>query len=345
MSGHTEDSLLVVIPAHNEASVIGSTVRALIDSISAHDHLVVVADNCSDDTVDRAREAGAQVVVRNSGSANGKGEALRWYMDLYRADLQDHSMVLILDADSQTKPDFIEKIKACICEDSQALQCFVYPLFESQSPIGKLAALSELIDQRIADKIRTTLHWPVRLRGTGMLIRPAILIEVGPQLDTNVEDIALSLLLTARGKNIRHIQDAMVFDPKPGSTLAASIQRARWFRGQWQAAWRYRKEIARVLILGPAGWSLLGSLFLRPKWLMLAGSAFGALIFSHWTWLAAFFGIYFLLGSLYLILGLILIPERRSFIKALLHVPAFIFMWLKSILLSLRSSFWHRARE
>jgi len=97
--------------------------------------------------------------------------------------------------------------------------------------------------------------------------------------------------------------------------------------------------------MGPAGWSLLSSLFLRPKWLMLSASAFGALIFSGWTWLSVFFGIYFLSGSLYLMLGLILTPERRSFIGALLHVPAYVFMWLRSIALSLRSSFWHRARD
>jgi hypothetical protein len=97
--------------------------------------------------------------------------------------------------------------------------------------------------------------------------------------------------------------------------------------------------------MGPAGWSLLSSLFLRPKWLMLTVSAIAAVLFSSWTWLSVFFGFYFLSGSLYLLLGLILIPERRSFLGALLYTPAYVFMWLRSIALSFRSSFWHRARD
>ena len=345
MTGNRDNRLIVLILAHDEASVIGGTVTALITTLSPSDKLVVIADNCRDDTVNIAQNAGAEVVVRSSGAANGKGKALTWYLDSHRDDLLNYSMVVILDADSRVNPDFIEKVWAAIREDSQTLQCFVYPLFESRSPIGKLAALSELIDQRIADKIRSKLNWPVRLRGTGMVVRPELLIEAGPQLGTNAEDIALSLLLTAAHRSINRIDGAIVFDPKPGSASAASIQRARWFRGQWQAAWRYRAEVARILIMGPAGWSLLSSLFLRPKWLVLAVSAAGALIFSHWIWLSVIFGIYFLLGTLYLILGLLLIPERRAFIGALLHVPVYLLMWLSGIVLSLRSSFWHRVRD
>ncbi len=338
-------ALLILILAHDEAAVIGDTVRSLIPGLAPRDRLVIVADNCSDDTAGQAARAGAQVVIRESGKPDGKGKALAWYLDQQRAELASFAMIVILDADSQTEAEFLPNIRSGLGTHSLALQCFVYPLCASAAPIGRLAALSELIDQRVGDRLRAVLRWPVRLRGTGMVIQPALLIEVGPELDTAVEDIALSLLLAARGVQIDRLDSAMVIDPKPASASAASIQRARWFRGQFQAAWRYRREIGRILLAGPGGWSLLSSLFLRPKWLMLALSGLAALIFRNVPLVAIFFSAYFVIGVSYLAIGLVLIPERGTFAGVLLHAPAYVLMWLKGISLSLRSSLWHRARE
>ena len=337
--------IALVILARDEAATIGITVESVINALSPGDMLFVVADNCIDNTVCSAQAAGAHVVIRDNGTPNGKGEALGWFLSQYHEDLRKFSMLVILDADSQIKPDFVTRVKANISVESKALQCFVYPVHENSTSISPLASLSELLEQRFSNKIRKFLRWPVRLRGTGMVIRPALLIEASHRLNTKVEDLALSLLLTAKGIHIEQVDEAIVYDPKPISASAASIQRARWFRGQWQAMWQYRREIARVLFRGPVGWSLLSSLFLRPKWLVLMGSLIFALIFSHWLWLSFVWAIYFMLSMTYLIIGMILIPERPSLIAVLLRAPAYVMMWIQGIVLSLRSSSWRRARE
>ena len=70
--------LVIVIPAHNEAEGITAclvNLQAGLHKTSACD-LVVIADNCQDDTADRAIKAGARVLVRQDEVKRGKGYAL-----------------------------------------------------------------------------------------------------------------------------------------------------------------------------------------------------------------------------------------------------------------------------
>ena len=58
----------VVVPAHNEEDGIQRTVRSLLacPGVGGQDPLVVVADNCTDATASKAREAGAKVLERSA---------------------------------------------------------------------------------------------------------------------------------------------------------------------------------------------------------------------------------------------------------------------------------------
>lgn len=337
--------IAVLVFAHNEAHIVGVTVENVVKTLNFGDELFVIADNCTDDTAKKAKDSGAHVFVRTKRSSSSKGQALVWFLSCHQDLLQPFDFLLILDADSQIAPDFLETIRNNIPEKGAAFQCFISPLYERQSSIGNLAALSYLLDQCVSDKIRTRLEWPVRLRGTGMLITPDVLIEIRDKLDTSVEDIALSLLLTKKGVHIGRIDKAIVYDPVPDSTAAASRQRARWFRGQWLAAWQYRREIAYTLTKGPGGWSLLSSLFLKPRWLFLTASIFLALTLSRWWWISLFFWGQVLFGLLYLIIGLIILPERKTFIISLLRLPTYVYMWVRSIVLSFRSTPWLKTRK
>jgi cellulose synthase/poly-beta-1,6-N-acetylglucosamine synthase-like glycosyltransferase len=320
-------------------------VRSVLEDQSEGDSLFVVADNCTDGTAERAREAGALVFVRESGYADGKGRALAWFMSQQRDSLAGTDMLVILDADSKIKAGFSGIVKANITEEMPVFQCFLYPVSADQSPVGKLAALSELIDQCLSDRIRTFLRWPVRLRGTGMVIQPDLLASVSAQCGTEVEDIALTLLLSAKGVTISRLEEAVVFDQKPGTSGAATEQRARWFRGQWVALWHYRCEIVKMLAKGPSGWALLGSVFLRPKWLMVALDLLLAVVCLHWPWFSLIFWIFGFFSLFYYAFGMTRIPESATYVRALIYSPAFIWMWIRSLFLALHSSSWRRSRN
>jgi cellulose synthase/poly-beta-1,6-N-acetylglucosamine synthase-like glycosyltransferase len=250
----------------------------------------------------------------------------------------------VLDADSRLAPEAGPAI-AAQAGLAKAFQCRLLPADYDGSGLATLMALSEIVDQSMHDRLRTRLGWPVRLRGTGMLLPPAALEQVSPELSTEVEDIALTLLLAAAGLPIERLEAAVVRDPKPRKVAAGARQRARWFRGQWIALWRYRAQVLRVAAQGPRGWSLLSSLFLKPRWLAALTAALLALACRAWPWVAGPLWIWvaaqaFALGAGLLFLG----QERWLFLKALAYVPGFVLMWLRGMALALRRLPWPRVR-
>src|ERR1700730_15741705 len=70
--------IAVLVPAHNESTGLLPTLANIKAQMRAADHLLVVADNCTDDTAAVAEAAGAGVVVRNDPDKKGKGYALAW---------------------------------------------------------------------------------------------------------------------------------------------------------------------------------------------------------------------------------------------------------------------------
>src|ERR1051326_3854728 len=56
--------IAVLIPAHDEAQSIVSTISRILPQLGASDRLIVIADNCTDDTARIAKEAGATVIER-----------------------------------------------------------------------------------------------------------------------------------------------------------------------------------------------------------------------------------------------------------------------------------------
>jgi len=95
----------VVIPAFNEEKHIGDVVRRTRAKI---DNVLVVDDGSSDATAERARQAGAEVIVHPEN--RGKGESiktgLRHWLD------QRFDFVIILDADGQHRPEEIDRFVA-----------------------------------------------------------------------------------------------------------------------------------------------------------------------------------------------------------------------------------------
>jgi cellulose synthase/poly-beta-1,6-N-acetylglucosamine synthase-like glycosyltransferase len=337
--------IALVIFAHNESSVIRKTIDCAMKSLAAGDNLFVVADNCTDDTARIALEGGAKIFHRDHGPAYGKGAAMVWFVRSYWAVLRNYSRLVILDADSLISTDFIHELRKQITKSDTVLQCFVHPIGFENSPISTLIALSEVVEQSVLNPIKNFLGWSVRLRGTGMVINPQLLFSVCNEIQTDVEDIALTLLFAERNIRIAQVSSIEVDDPKPTESAAASRQRARWFRGQWAALWFYRVSIIKILAQGLKGWSLISSLFLKPRWLMMVITLTMATIWYRWPILAAFWGGLFTFDLLMIVIGAAQSNERATFLKALIYFPGFIFMWLKSILLSFQHLPWLRVRE
>lgn len=331
---------VILIPAHNEAAIIGQTLHSLRSATPPPNHILVIADHCTDATAAIAQSAGARVFERREGEG-GKGAALAWLLAQNPPELAAAAYVAVFDADTTVQPDFFAHLRRALESGPDAAQCFVQPVGYEASPAATLAAYSEVLSQVVDDRLRARLGWPVPLRGTGMVIRTESFRRLQPQLRTQTEDVELSLLLLERRARVMFVPKAVLYDPKPPDAARVSRQRARWLRGL-AAVWRQHWPlILRLCLRGPAAWSLLSAVLLKPKTLFVALKAL-ALVFvlilpldvlwriAAATLLAA--------DALYYGLGLLLIPagDRRRYARALLLSPIYFGVWAGSLITALR---------
>jgi hypothetical protein len=344
----------VVILARDEADIIGETLRCLLPLVGDNDRIHVVADHCQDQTTRVARRAGAAVHVRWEPGPEGKGAALRWWLERTRREFSRRPWVVILDADSRVAPDFF----ACMCErlgnGAAAIQARLEPDLGSRSLVPLLAAYSETVELHVYDALRSALKWPVRLRGTGMAFQRSLLEKAAKNLHSAVEDVELTILLAAAGETIQYASDTYVTDPKPEDQAGAIRQRARWLKGQLEILRDYRASILRILAQGPPGWSLLSSALAKPRTIVLglkaavaAAAWLAALRWGGmgWHWLAAIGSLSLGLEAAAYVVGLRFVESPREIAGALARSPVYAVMWLKSLVLSLVScDGWLRSR-
>ncbi|QQS02722.1 MAG: glycosyltransferase family 2 protein [Austwickia sp.] len=103
--------VLALIPAHNEQVIIGQAITALHEQSRPPERIVVVADNCTDDTVRIARDLGAEV-FETVGNVHKKGGALNQALDALLPDLGEGDFVFVQDADSVVRRDFLHNAEA-----------------------------------------------------------------------------------------------------------------------------------------------------------------------------------------------------------------------------------------
>jgi cellulose synthase/poly-beta-1,6-N-acetylglucosamine synthase-like glycosyltransferase len=96
------DDVAVLIPAHNEAAVLGASLDAIMKLVPLR-NVHVVSDGSTDDTPEIARRAGVHVheTERNVGKAGALKEAIDRFGLIDR-----YQVVLLLDADTRIQPDY-----------------------------------------------------------------------------------------------------------------------------------------------------------------------------------------------------------------------------------------------
>lgn len=108
-------SVIVIIPAFNEARFIGSVILRTLDFA---DEIIVVDDGSRDGTADIAERAGARVI--RLGHNRGKGMALNAGFDLVRREYRPLAVVT-LDADWQHAPEDVPTVAGPILNDNADL--------------------------------------------------------------------------------------------------------------------------------------------------------------------------------------------------------------------------------
>lgn len=228
--------LFVLVPAHNEQLVIADTITSA-KACYAHGSppvVVVVADNCSDDTARLAEELGAIVLVRNNANQRGKGFALSFGIDwiLSQPTTADDDIILVVDADSTLDGNVGDVSLAATgngtgyfqlydtvrnIEDSwrTLLMSYAFSLFNGVWLLG-------------SDRLGLGAH----LRGNGMGFTAAALKMTPWQASSLAEDLEFSWKLRVGGKKVKFIKEAAVRATMPAAANASKSQRQRWEAGR-----------------------------------------------------------------------------------------------------------------
>lgn len=103
--------LVALLPAHDEEASIGAAIDSLRAQTRPPEHIVVVADNCTDRTIEIARGRGVEV-YETAGNTDKKAGALNQVLDQLMPTLGDHAQVLVMDADCTLDPEFLAVARA-----------------------------------------------------------------------------------------------------------------------------------------------------------------------------------------------------------------------------------------
>jgi cellulose synthase/poly-beta-1,6-N-acetylglucosamine synthase-like glycosyltransferase len=220
----------ILVPAHNESSGIAAALQSMLPQLGARDRLLVVADNCTDDTASVARLAGAEVVERSNATARGKGFALAH--GVAHLQLQPPDMVVILDADCVLAPGSLQALTRCVTRHTRPAQA----LYLMQAPAGSgLGARLAEFAWRVRNWVRPAggHAWgmPCQLMGTGMAFSWAMLRTASLANASIVEDMKLGIELACQGQPPVFCAEALVTSAFPLTRQATQGQRTRWEHG------------------------------------------------------------------------------------------------------------------
>jgi cellulose synthase/poly-beta-1,6-N-acetylglucosamine synthase-like glycosyltransferase len=224
--------LAIVVPAHDEAGIVGHTVAALRPEMAPGDRLIVVADNCRDGTAAEARAAGAEVWNRNDPDRRGKGYAIAFAVARLAPD--PPRIVVIVDADCVMAPGSVGRIaRAAAHSQGPAQATYLMKPALGSGPLAALSAFAFMVRNLVRPLGLARMGFPCQLTGTGMAFPWALLQRAAPDLRGHiVEDLALGLALARQGHPPFFVPESFVTSVLPVGQRAARTQRRRWEHGQ-----------------------------------------------------------------------------------------------------------------
>lgn len=234
----TTPSLAILVPAHNEAIGIQRTLEQLILQVEQPQSIVVIADNCTDNTADIARVTGVTVLERFNDRDRGKGFALDRGLQ-YLAS-QPPEVVVMVDADCDLTPGTIDQIAHQAARTGCPVQS-LYLMAKPPQPQAKDAVSAFAFKVKNLVRPLGLRQWgqPCLLTGTGMAFPWSVVQRVDLASGEIVEDMKLGLDLAIAGHPPQFCGDGLVLGRLPSGDEAATSQRTRWEHGHLQMLTRY----------------------------------------------------------------------------------------------------------
>lgn len=235
-----------VIPARNEASVIGQ----LILSIKQQEYpaemmdIYVVADNCSDRTAEIARQAGAIVWERYDEHHIGKGYALNFLFSRIKEITITYDGYIIVDADNILEKNYLCEMNKAFAAGHRIITSYRNSKNYGSNWISAGYSLWFLREAKFLNNARMILGTSCAISGTGFLVHREIIEKnEGWKHYLLTEDIEFTVDSILEGERIAYCSSAILYDEQPTELDQAWKQRLRWAKGILQVFGAYGRRL------------------------------------------------------------------------------------------------------
>ena len=265
--------IVALIPAHNEAAGIVATIGSLHSQTRRPDIVIVMADNCTDETVALADAAGAWV-LETTDNLHKKAGALNQGLSAVFPFFAETDFVLCQDADGQLDPNFIaEALITFELVDSLGGLSGAVVARKSRNVIESAQAIEYARGMRLMSRNSGRVHvlsgaatmFPVhvlkQVAGARGLALPGRAGSIFME-DSLTEDYELTLAIKKLGFSCLSTKRCQVITDVMPTMRDLRMQRLRWFRGAMESMWLY-------------GWSRLT----HKTWLGIGWTFFVSLLF------------------------------------------------------------------
>lgn len=271
--------LTILIPSHNEGTSdngtaqITETLESLANQTVRPDHIIAIADNCTDDTIELARAGGAEI-YETVGNTDKKAGALNQWISANLGKLNADDLVMVMDADSSLYPDFLENALGFIARGYHA----VGGVFLGKPGGGFVGMLQRNEYTRYARDVSRKRGKTLVLTGTATMFTVRCLRDVlegrragripssgtgEPQVyDTKAltEDNELTFALLHLGYKIIAPHECGLTTEVMETWSDLWKQRYRWKRGAIENIWHYGFTRYTLKYWGLQAWGSLGVL-------------------------------------------------------------------------------------
>ena len=241
-----------IISARNESAVIGRLIRTLKEQDYPSELLdvIVVADNCTDNTAEVARSAGAIVYERFNKVQVGKGYALDYMFKKILSSDDDSDAFIVFDADNLIDREYITEMNKTFGLGFEAITSYRNSKNYGDNWISAGYSLWFLREAKYLNNARLELNTSCAISGTGFLLSRKLVEENGGwKHHLLTEDVEFSVDSVIQGKKIGYCSTAMLYDEQPITFRQSWRQRMRWAKGFYQVLGKYGLKLVKGTFL------------------------------------------------------------------------------------------------
>ena len=222
----------IMIPAHNEESVIAHTVENIRNLTYKNIEIILIDDRSEDNTLEVIKSLAdkfdnVKYLSRKKDAFPGKSAVLNDALVIAQGDA-----ILVFDADATVEPDFLSKLVPNLePEDVGAVQARKV-IRNSDTNILTKCQNNEYTLDTYLQVGRDAIKGAVELRGNGELIKRKALEDIGGWNNyTITDDLDMSTRLHIKGWDVRYCLDAKVYEEGVCYIIPLFRQRRRWLEG------------------------------------------------------------------------------------------------------------------